>query len=125
MTQKTMQAAVVHKFHEPLKIEEIPVPVPGRNQILVKTEACGVCHTDIHAADGDWPVKPNLPFVPGHEGIGKVIAVGPGVESFKVGIVRAFRGCSALAASVSSALRAGRHCVQRRSMAVIRQRRLR
>ncbi len=85
MTQKTMQAAVVHKFGGPLTIEEIPVPQPGRNQILVQTEACGVCHTDIHAADGDWPVKPNLPFVPGHEGVGKVIAVGPGVESFKVG----------------------------------------
>ena len=45
-------------------------PSPGAGQILVKTEACGVCHTDLHAANGDWPLKPTLPFIPGHEAIG-------------------------------------------------------
>ncbi len=85
MKPKTMKAAVVRNFHQPLTIEEMPVPVPGPNQILLRTEACGVCHTDIHAADGDWPVKPILPFIPGHEGVGRVVAVGPGVTSFVVG----------------------------------------
>src|SRR5260370_14099203 len=63
-----MKAAVVHEFGKPLSIENVPVPEPGEGQILVKIIACGVCHTDIHAADGDWPVKPKLPFIPGHEG---------------------------------------------------------
>lgn len=85
MAQKTMRAAVVRKFREPLKIEEVSVPTPKRNEILIQTEACGVCHTDLHAADGDWPVKPNLPFIPGHEGIGRVVSVGEGVRSFKEG----------------------------------------
>ena len=70
---KTMKAAVVHEFGKPLVIEQVPVPVPGDGQILVKVEACGVCHTDLHAADGDWPVKPNPPFIPGHEGVGYVV----------------------------------------------------
>jgi propanol-preferring alcohol dehydrogenase len=51
----------------------------------VKTEFCGVCHTDIHAADGDWPLKPQLPFIPGHEGIGRVSAIGAGVTMVKEG----------------------------------------
>jgi alcohol dehydrogenase, propanol-preferring len=72
----TMKAAVVHEFGRPLRIEEVPVPEPGPDQILVKVEACGVCHTDLHAADGDWPVKPRPPFIPGHEGVGHVAAVG-------------------------------------------------
>jgi alcohol dehydrogenase, propanol-preferring len=84
MAQK-MRAAVVSCFREPLQIEELPVPEPGPNQILLHTEACGVCHTDLHAADGDWPIKPTLPFVPGHEGIGRVVAVGEGVHGFKEG----------------------------------------
>jgi hypothetical protein len=63
----TMKAAVVHEFGRPLRIEDVPVPEPGPDQILVKVEACGVCHTDLHAADGDWPIKPTPPFIPGHE----------------------------------------------------------
>jgi D-arabinose 1-dehydrogenase-like Zn-dependent alcohol dehydrogenase len=66
----TMKAAVVHEFGRPLRIEDVPVPEPGPDQILVKVEACGVCHTDLHAADGDWPVKPTPPFIQGHEGVG-------------------------------------------------------
>lgn len=75
-----MRAAVVHQFTEPLAIEERPVPVPGPGQVLVRIETSGLCHTDIHAAHGDWPVKPTPPFVPGHEGVGTVEAVGPGVS---------------------------------------------
>jgi propanol-preferring alcohol dehydrogenase len=81
----TMRAAVVHSFTEPLRIEEVPVPRPGPAEILVKIEASGVCHTDLHAARGDWPVKPALPFIPGHEGVGIVAAVGAGVTDVKEG----------------------------------------
>ena len=80
-----MQAAVVETFGSPLVIRELDIPTPGRGQVLVKTEACGVCHTDLHAANGDWPVKPTLPFTPGHEGIGIVTALGSGVTAVKEG----------------------------------------
>ena len=81
----SMKAAVVRAYGAPLSLEEVPVPevVPG--QILVKVAACGVCHTDLHAADGDWPVKPPLPFIPGHEGVGTVAAVGAGVKGIREG----------------------------------------
>jgi propanol-preferring alcohol dehydrogenase len=81
----TMKAAVVRAFGKPLVIEDVPVPVPGPGEILVKTRACGVCHTDLHAASGDWPVKPVPPFIPGHEVAGVVAALGPGVTNFKLG----------------------------------------
>ncbi len=82
---KTMKAAVVRAFDKPLQIEEVPVPRPAAGDVLVKIEACGVCHTDLHAAEGDWPVKPNPPFIPGHEGVGFVAAVGAGVRHVKEG----------------------------------------
>ena len=82
---KTMKAAVVREFGKPLTIEEVPVPTPGVGEVLVKITATGVCHTDLHAADGDWPVKPTPPFIPGHEGAGIVAAVGPGVKDLKEG----------------------------------------
>ncbi len=85
MIAKTMKAAVVRRFGEPLAIEDVPVPVPGPGELLVKVMACGVCHTDLHAADGDWPVKPSPPFIPGHEVAGVVAALGPGVTDFKAG----------------------------------------
>ena len=80
-----MKAAVVREFGRPLTIEEMPVKRPGRNEILVKVIACGVCHTDLHAANGDWPVKPNLPLIPGHEGLGYVAALGEDVDYIKEG----------------------------------------
>lgn len=83
--ERTMQAAVVRKFGEPLSLEEVSVPVPGPGEVLVKIASTGVCHTDLHAADGDWPVKPSLPFIPGHEGAGIVAAVGSGVKRVKEG----------------------------------------
>jgi propanol-preferring alcohol dehydrogenase len=82
---QTMKAAVAHAYGEPLRIEEVKVPLPGPGQILVKIEACGVCHTDLHAVEGDWPVRPPLPFIPGHEGVGYVAAVGRGVSRVKEG----------------------------------------
>jgi propanol-preferring alcohol dehydrogenase len=80
-----MHAAVVRAFGKPLSLEEWDVPTPGPGEILVKTEACGVCHTDLHAAKGDWPLKPGLPFIPGHEAIGLVVALGAGVTAVKEG----------------------------------------
>jgi alcohol dehydrogenase, propanol-preferring len=83
--KKSMQAAVVEEFGQPLVVREIPVPEPGPGQALVEIVASGVCHTDLHAADGDWPVKPTLPFTPGHEGAGIVVALGRGVTHLKEG----------------------------------------
>ena len=92
-----MLAAVVRAFGAPLEIEEWDVPVPGPGQVLVKTEACGVCHTDVHAWRGDWPVPPPLPFIPGHEGIGLVVALGAGVtavrEGERVGVPWLYSAC--------------------------------
>jgi len=83
--QVTMKAAVVRSFGKPLAIEDVPIPTPGPGEVLVKVRACGVCHTDLHAASGDWPVKPTLPFIPGHEAAGIVAALGPGVDTLRVG----------------------------------------
>ncbi|MFO1139460.1 MAG: alcohol dehydrogenase AdhP [Paracoccus sp. (in: a-proteobacteria)] len=82
---KTMKAAVVREFGKPLSIDEVPVPQPGPGMIQVAIQASGVCHTDLHAAEGDWPVKPKPPFIPGHEGVGYVSAVGAGVKHVKEG----------------------------------------
>src|ERR1700722_7382019 len=82
---RMMKAAVVHTFGKKLTIGDVPVPTPGPGEVLVHIVATGVCHTDLHAADGDWPVKPSPPFIPGHEGAGVVAAVGPGVTSLKEG----------------------------------------
>ena len=80
-----MRAAVVTAHDRPLTVEDREVPVPGAGEILVRLETSGLCHTDIHAAHGDWPVKPRLPFVPGHEGVGIVVGHGPGVSSPRLG----------------------------------------
>ena len=88
--QTPMKAAVVTELGAPREIREEPIPevVPG--SVLVRVRASGVCHTDLHAAQGDWPVKPSPPFIPGHEGVGEVAAIGDGVihlrEGDRVGI---------------------------------------
>lgn len=82
---KTMKAAVVPELGGKLEIRELPVPEPGPGQVLVKMEASGLCHTDIHAANGDWPVKPNPPFIPGHEGVGVIESAGPGATLHQAG----------------------------------------
>ena len=81
-----MRAAVVPVLGAPLEIRDLPVREPGPGQILVRIEESGLCHTDIHAARGDWPVPHTAPFVPGHEGVGLVTGVGPGVTSFALGV---------------------------------------
>ncbi len=80
-----MKAAVVTDFHSPLQIQDIPTPEPGPSEVLVRIETSGLCHTDIHAAQGDWPVKPAPPFVPGHEGIGHIERIGSAVTTRTVG----------------------------------------
>ena len=93
----TMHAAFVEQFGKPLVLRECDIPTPGPGQILVKTEACGVCHTDLHAAHGDWPLKPTLPFIPGHEAIGRVVGLGSGVtivkEGDRVGVPWLYSAC--------------------------------
>jgi NADPH:quinone reductase-like Zn-dependent oxidoreductase len=74
----TYRAAVVHKFGSPLTVEQVPMAKLEPGQVRVKVEVCGLCHTDIHAANGDWPIKPSPPFVPGHEGVGIVTELAPG-----------------------------------------------
>ena len=82
---RTMKAAVVPALGAPLDIREVPVPAVGPGQVLIRIRASGVCHTDLHAAQGDWPVKPTPPFIPGHEGVGEVAAIGAGVTHLKEG----------------------------------------
>ena len=80
-----MKAAVVTGFNEPLEIRDVEMGRPGPGQVLVQIEASGLCHTDIHAARGDWPVKPKLPLIPGHEGVGRITEVGDGVTDLAAG----------------------------------------
>jgi propanol-preferring alcohol dehydrogenase len=84
-TPTSYRAAVVHEFHAPLTVDQVPRQELEPGQIRVKVEASGLCHTDIHAANGDWPVKPSPPFIPGHEGVGKVVELGPGVTEISLG----------------------------------------
>lgn len=81
----TMKAAVVTELGQPLEIMEVDKPEVRNGSVVVKVEACGVCHTDLHAAQGDWPVKPAAPFIPGHEGVGVVAEVGKAVTWGKEG----------------------------------------
>lgn len=80
-----MKAAVVYELGKPLRIEDVPMPEPGLGEVVVKVETSGLCHTDIHAAHGDWPIKPQPPFIPGHEGVGRVERVGREVAGVKEG----------------------------------------
>jgi propanol-preferring alcohol dehydrogenase len=83
-----MKAAILRAIATPLVIEEIPTPAPGPGQVLIRTEACGVCHSDLHLADGDWdllrPVT-KIPLILGHEVAGTVAQLGEGVTEVKVG----------------------------------------
>jgi alcohol dehydrogenase, propanol-preferring len=81
----TYRAAVVHEFNTPLTVDAVPRRPLEPGQIRVKVEATGLCHTDIHAAHGDWPVKPSPPFVPGHEGVGIVCELADGVTEVALG----------------------------------------
>jgi propanol-preferring alcohol dehydrogenase len=80
-----MKAAVIHSFDKPLTIEDVPKPEADSGEVVVRTETCGLCHSDIHAAHGDWPFKPKLPLIPGHEAVGIVESVGKGVTEVNEG----------------------------------------
>lgn len=83
-----MKAAVLHEFKKPLRIEEIPTPTPGPDEVLLKVEACGVCHSDLHLAHNDWPgvaASLELPAIFGHEAVGRVVETGANVNSVQVG----------------------------------------
>ena len=83
----TMMAGVVRSFDTELDVAEVAVPAIGRHEALVRVDYSGVCHTDLHAARGDWPVKPTPPFIPGHEGVGHVVEIGDAVTRVAVGDV--------------------------------------
>jgi len=84
---KTMRAAVLRELKTPLKIEAVAMPEPGPGEVLIKVAACGVCHSDVHAVDGDWDPPPGLPLIPGHEVTGHVAARGAHVQGLKDGDV--------------------------------------
>ena len=77
----TMQAAVLRELRTPLRIETLPMPAPQAGEILIRITACGVCHSDLHAIEGDWTPLPTLPLIPGHEVTGHVAALGAGVTA--------------------------------------------
>jgi propanol-preferring alcohol dehydrogenase len=77
-----MKAMVLGRPGERLRLAELPVPEPGAGQILVRVRACAVCRTDLHVVDGELP-EPKLPLVPGHEIVGEVARLGPGVDRFR------------------------------------------
>lgn len=78
-------AQVVEEAGGPLFYKQIPVPKPGPDEILVKIRYSGVCHTDLHAKNGDWPLPVKMPLVGGHEGAGHVAAKGELVKDFEIG----------------------------------------
>ncbi|MDN6498537.1 MAG: alcohol dehydrogenase AdhP [Yaniella sp.] len=71
-----MKAGIVKQFGKTIDIEHTDKPKPGKHEALVRLISTGVCHTDLHALEGDWPVKPSPPFIPGHEGVGEVVELG-------------------------------------------------
>ena len=79
-----MRAMVLDRPKTPLVLRERPIPQPAGGEILVEIAACGVCRTDLHVVDGELP-HPKLPIVPGHEIVGRVAAIGPGVTGFTLG----------------------------------------
>jgi propanol-preferring alcohol dehydrogenase len=83
-----VKAAVLHEFKKPLAMEEVARPSPGAGEVLIEVEACGVCHSDLHVAEGDWPQFARIvkkPLIPGHEVAGRVVELGAGVSDLRVG----------------------------------------
>ena len=83
-----MKAAILREYKQPLQIEETETPVPGSDEVLVKVEACGVCHSDLHIAEGDWTQLLRIikrPLIPGHEIVGPIVQKGDAVEGLAVG----------------------------------------
>lgn len=83
-----MKAAVVHEFKEPIRIEDVETPRPGSDEVLIRIEACGVCHSDLHLAEGDWPQLMKIikkPLILGHEVVGRVVEKGDAVDHLQIG----------------------------------------
>jgi alcohol dehydrogenase, propanol-preferring len=83
-----MKAAILREFKKPVAIEEVDRPKPEAQEVLIEVEACGVCHSDLHVADGDWPQMARivkLPLILGHEVAGHVVETGTGVRDLRVG----------------------------------------
>jgi alcohol dehydrogenase, propanol-preferring len=83
-----MNAAILREFKAPLSIEQVAPPTPNADEVLIKVEACGVCHSDLHVADGDWPqIVPitKKPLILGHEIAGRVVEKGEAVDFLNVG----------------------------------------
>jgi alcohol dehydrogenase, propanol-preferring len=83
-----MKAAVLREFKTPLAIEEVERPAPEPEEVVIKVEACGVCHSDLHVADGDWPAFAKIvkkPLIPGHEVVGRVVEKGELVRDLQIG----------------------------------------
>src|SRR5271154_3460789 len=83
-----MKAAVLHELKHPLSFEEVAEPKPDANEVLIEVEGCGLCHSDLHVADGDWPqIVPitKMPLILGHEIAGRVVEKGPGVNHLGIG----------------------------------------
>jgi alcohol dehydrogenase, propanol-preferring len=83
-----MRAAVIREFNQPLLVEEVQDPVPGPEDVLIKVDACGVCHSDLHIAEADWPHLQRIikkPLILGHEVVGKVVDKGSAVTNLEIG----------------------------------------
>jgi propanol-preferring alcohol dehydrogenase len=83
-----MKAAILHEFKKPLVIEEVERPKPNSGEVLIEVEACGVCHSDLHVADGDWKQFAGIvkkPLILGHEIVGRVVEKGAAVKDLLVG----------------------------------------
>ncbi len=107
-----MKAAILREFKTPLTIEDADPPQPGSDEVLIEVEACGVCHSDLHVADGDWPQLVPItkrPLILGHEIAGRVVEKGASVKHLGIAATAsAFRGCTGPAANAISAGRAMR-----------------
>jgi propanol-preferring alcohol dehydrogenase len=83
-----MKAVVLREFKKPLAVEEVGQPQPGTDEVLIRVEACGVCHSDVHVADGDWAQFAKIvktPLIPGHEIAGVVVEKGAAVQDLQIG----------------------------------------
>jgi alcohol dehydrogenase, propanol-preferring len=83
-----MKAVVLHEFKRPLIIEEVDPPKPNTEEVLIEVEACGLCHSDLHVADGDWTQFAKIvkkPLILGHEIVGRVVEKGAAVHNLQVG----------------------------------------
>ncbi len=83
-----MKAAILHAFKTPLSLEDVPRPEAGADDVLIKVEVCGVCHSDLHVAAGDWTQLAGIikkPLILGHEIVGRVVERGASATSVQVG----------------------------------------